>query len=104
MFEIYCITANTDYNYLLTYDSYGPVYNRFHRGEWITWASCGGKGALDTPGPSNGIERSQCHLDPKKSRIQGPPLQMAQVMDIACFKIMKSKGHKKTGTLVILCT
>ena len=25
-------------NYLLTYDSYGPVYNRFHRGEWITWA------------------------------------------------------------------
>ncbi len=41
-------------NYLLTYDSYGPVYNRFHRGEWITWAS-GGEGALDTPGPLNGI-------------------------------------------------
>jgi hypothetical protein len=25
-------------NYLLTYDSYVPVYNRFHRGEWITRA------------------------------------------------------------------
>ncbi len=24
------------------------MYNRFHRGEWITWAS-GGEGALDTP-------------------------------------------------------
>jgi hypothetical protein len=23
-------------NYLLTYDSYVPLYNRFHRGEWIT--------------------------------------------------------------------
>jgi hypothetical protein len=37
-------------NYLLTYDSSGPVYNRFHGAEWITWAS-GGEGALDTPGP-----------------------------------------------------
>ncbi len=36
-------------NYLLTYDSYGPAYNKFHRGEWITWAS-GGEGTLDTPG------------------------------------------------------
>ncbi len=42
-------------NYLLTYDSYGPMHNRFHRG--ITWAS-GGEGALDTPGPLNGIEQS----------------------------------------------
>jgi hypothetical protein len=40
----------------LTYDSYGPVHNRFHRGECITWAS-GGEGALDTPGPLSGIER-----------------------------------------------
>jgi hypothetical protein len=32
----------------LTTDSYVPVYNRFHRGEWITWVS-GGEGALDTP-------------------------------------------------------
>ncbi len=46
------------FNYLLTYDSYGPVHNRFHRGECITWAS-GGEGALDTPGPLNGIERSE---------------------------------------------
>jgi hypothetical protein len=36
--------------YLLTYDSYVPVYNRFHRGEWITRAS-GREGALDTPMP-----------------------------------------------------
>jgi hypothetical protein len=37
-------------NYLLTYDSYVPLYNRFHRGEWITRVS-GGEWALDTPGP-----------------------------------------------------
>ncbi len=49
-----CITIN----YLLTYDSYGPVHNRFHRGLCITWASGGGEGALDTPGPLNGMERS----------------------------------------------
>ncbi len=42
-------------NYLLTYDSYGPVHNRFNRGEWITWASWG-EVALDTPGPLNAIE------------------------------------------------
>jgi hypothetical protein len=41
-------------NYLLTYDSYVPLYNRFHRGEWITRVS-GGEGALDTPGPLNGM-------------------------------------------------
>ena len=35
------------FNYLLTYDSYVPLYNRFHRGEWITRVS-GGEGALDT--------------------------------------------------------
>jgi hypothetical protein len=39
-------------NYLLTYDSYVPVYNKFHRGEWIMRAS-GGEGALDTSGPLN---------------------------------------------------
>jgi hypothetical protein len=44
-------------NYLLTYDSYGTVHNRFHRGEWITWAS-GGEGALDTPGPLNGTSEA----------------------------------------------
>ncbi len=47
-----------DYNYLLTYDSYGPVYNRFQRGEWITWASGGEEGALDNPGPLNGTSVS----------------------------------------------
>jgi hypothetical protein len=42
-------TVLTFYNYLLTYDSYVPLYeyNRFHRGEWITWVS-GGEGALVT--------------------------------------------------------
>ncbi len=38
------------------------MHNRFHRGECITWAS-GGEGALDTPGPLNDIERSECHLE-----------------------------------------
>jgi hypothetical protein len=50
-------------NYLLTYDSSGPMHNRFHRGECITWAS-GGEGALDTPGPLNGIERSEVMHSP----------------------------------------
>ncbi len=45
------------YNYLLTYDSYVPLYNRFHRGEWITRVS-GGEGALDTPGPLNGTSEA----------------------------------------------
>ncbi len=44
-------------NYLLTYDSYVPLYNRFHRGEWITRVS-GGEGALDTPGPLNGTSEA----------------------------------------------
>ncbi len=61
-------------NYLLTYDSYVPVYNSFYRGELITWAS-GGEGALDTPGPLNGIDpRSECHLGPGVSRALSPPL------------------------------
>jgi hypothetical protein len=46
---------NIRFNYLLTYDSYVPLYNRFHRGEWITRVS-GGEGALDTPGPLNGTK------------------------------------------------
>jgi hypothetical protein len=33
-FRIWNSTVNI--NYLLTYDSYVPLYNRFHRGEWIT--------------------------------------------------------------------
>ncbi len=44
-------------NYLLTYDSYVPLYKRFHRGEWITRVS-GGEGALDTPGPLNGASEA----------------------------------------------
>ncbi len=32
-----------------------PVYNRFHRGEWITRVS-GGEGAQDTHGPRSGTD------------------------------------------------
>ncbi len=60
------------FNYLLTYDSYGPVHNRFHRGECITWAS-----GVETPGLLNGIERSECHLGPGVSRAPSPPLACA---------------------------
>jgi hypothetical protein len=35
-------------NYLLTYDSYVPLYNRFHRGEWITRA-CPGVSRAPSP-------------------------------------------------------
>jgi hypothetical protein len=38
-----------------------PLYNRFHRGEWITRVS-GGEGALDTPGPLNGTKVIQSFL------------------------------------------
>jgi hypothetical protein len=31
-------------NYLLTYDSYGPVHNRFHRGRMHYLGQCGGGG------------------------------------------------------------
>ncbi len=55
------------YNYLLTYDSFVPEYNRFHRGKWITRAS-GGEGVLDTHGP----------LGPGVSRAPSPAL--AQVI------------------------
>jgi hypothetical protein len=60
------VLYHVPFNFLLTYDSYGPVHNRFHRGECITWAS-GGKGALDTPGALNGIQRSECHLKVHKN-------------------------------------
>jgi hypothetical protein len=43
-------------NYLLTSDFSGPVYNRFPRGECITWVS-GGEGALDTPGTSEARDK-----------------------------------------------
>ncbi len=49
-------------NYLLTYDSYVPLYNRFHRGEWITRVS-GGEGALDTPGPLNGTSEAKFYVN-----------------------------------------
>jgi hypothetical protein len=57
-------------NYLLTYGSYVPVYNRFHRGEWITRAS-GGEGALDTPGPLNGTSEV-IHSPPLAQVIHSP--------------------------------
>ncbi len=48
--NLYSVQAISDHllnnNYLLTYDSYVPLYNRFHRGEWITRVSGG-----ECPGP-----------------------------------------------------
>ncbi len=56
--EIFPLSVwSREFNYLLTYDSYVPLYNRFHRGEWITRVS-GGEGALDTPGPLNGTSEA----------------------------------------------
>jgi hypothetical protein len=47
-------------NCLLTYDSSGPVYSRFHRAEWITWAS-GVRGPWTLLGPEmarqNGLQQ-----------------------------------------------
>ncbi len=54
--------VHTNNNYLLTYDSFVPLYNRFHRGEWITRVS-GGEGALDIPGPLNGTSEEFKDLD-----------------------------------------
>ncbi len=61
--------SNVGINYLFTYDFSGPVYNRFPRGECITWVSGGGGG----PGHSWDLkwhERSECHLGPGVSIIQ----------------------------------
>ncbi len=61
-------TMGDGINYLFTYDSYVSMHNIFHRDECITWAG-GGEGALDTPGPLNGIKRSECHLGPGVYRV-----------------------------------
>jgi hypothetical protein len=65
-------------NYLLTYDSYVPLYNRFHRGEWITMVR-GGRGPWTLLGPGHSWalkwhKRSECHLGPGVSRAPSPPL------------------------------
>jgi hypothetical protein len=69
-------------NYLLTYDSYGPVHNRFHRGECITWAS-GGEGALDTPGPLNGIERVSANIFISPTHLVEEPSLFVKVGELA---------------------
>ncbi len=46
--EVMCEKQN---NYLLTSDFSGPVYNRFPRGEWITWVSGGTSVARAISGP-----------------------------------------------------
>ncbi len=46
------------------------------RGVWRGWPW-----NWDFFGPWNGKEHSECHLGPKKSRFQGPPLQTPQEMD-----------------------
>jgi hypothetical protein len=61
------------------------VYNRFHRGEWITWAS-GGEGALDTPGPLNGIERVGIGL----STLKVPKREIFDRSDFPNFYTIKS--------------
>jgi hypothetical protein len=50
-------------------------------------------------GPKWHSLRSLPFQGPKKSRFLGPPLMMAQVMDIAGLKIIKSKLHNN-----YLCT
>jgi len=61
-------------NCLLTYDSYVPLYNRFHRGECIKWH-----------------ERSECHLGPGLSRAPSPPL--TQVIH-SPYEIYYTGAHK----------
>jgi hypothetical protein len=56
------------------------VYNRFHRGELITWAS-GGEGALDTPGPLNGNERRICR---KYLSVNGDYMEFGAVSVTQC--------------------
>ena len=68
------IKSGQGINYLLTYDSYVPLYNRFHRGDWITRVS-GGEGALDTPGPWNGTSEASAISVFSGSRISDPGSQ-----------------------------
>jgi hypothetical protein len=56
------------FNYLLTYDSYVPLYNRFHRGEWITRVS-GGEGALDE---ASAIWAQECPGPPPPTHPSNP--------------------------------
>jgi hypothetical protein len=63
-------------NYLLTYDSYVPLYNRFHRGEWITRVS-GGEGALDTPGPLNRTSEASATTVLIALKVECPPVMQA---------------------------
>jgi hypothetical protein len=54
-------------------------------------------------GPWNGNESSKCHLGPKNSRFQGPPLQTVREIDFP-HPNPYVQPHIKTGTLVILWT
>ncbi len=56
------LRVDTHINYLLTYDSYGITD---FIGANALLGPVGGEGALDTPGPLNGIERSECNFDKK---------------------------------------
>ncbi len=54
----------------------------------------GGPWNWDFFGPWNGNERRECHLGPKKSQFQGPPLQTSLVMDYSPIQIDTSRPHK----------
>ncbi len=72
------------------------MYNRFHRGEWITWVS-GGEGALDTPGPKWHSLRS-CHL---RARLgQSSPASQAGASVLGRFSSFR---HHWVGILLHLC-
>ena len=56
-------------------------------------------------GALNYIERSECHLGPKKSKFSGPNPSNGPRNGFSRIKIIKSKRHiKKICTMVILCS
>jgi hypothetical protein len=55
-------------------------------------------------GPEMATSAVRAICAPKSRDFRARPLKMSQVMDIARPKIIKSKRHKKMGTLVFLCT
>jgi hypothetical protein len=67
------------------------VHNRFHWGERITWGS-GGEGALDTPGPLYGIERSK-YLKYYRNRFARLFLLLEMLITIALLFFIDKLGY-----------
>ncbi len=65
MFHFHSLIITT---FLLTYESYVPVYNRFIGGNGLRGRVGGGEGALDTPGPLNGTSEASSNPDPVNSK------------------------------------